>query len=236
MDQPSHVPSDIAHRRCLIVEDEPILAAMLVDTLADAGFDTAHLDRGESVVEWVRRESPAVVLLDVVLPGGDGFAICRAIRAFSRVPLIMITGKVEEADRLRGFDLGADDYICKPFHAAEVAARVRALLRRSIEWREASPGSSLDLDEPRMEARWRGATLDLTPLEFRLLATLGKRPGRVYSRNELLDTVYSDGRAVSDRTIDSHVKNLRRKLAEVEAEGAESSIESIYGVGYKFKA
>ncbi|MCB1553044.1 MAG: response regulator [Xanthomonadales bacterium] len=219
--------------RCLIVEDEPILAEMLIDTLSDAGFETTHLDRGDGVVDWVKSEDPTVVLLDLMLPGTDGFSICRAIRTFSRVPLIMITAKVEEGDRLRGFDLGADDYICKPFHAAEVAARVRALLRRSIEWREASPGSSLELDDARLEARWRGATLDLTPLEFRLLSTLGKRPGRVYSRNELLDTVYSDGRDVSDRTIDSHIKNLRRKISEVD--DGDTPIESIYGVGYKFK-
>lgn len=219
--------------RCLIVEDEPILAAMLVDTLSDAGFATTHLDRGDGVVQWVKQADPTIVLLDLMLPGADGFSICRAIREFSRVPLIMITAKVEEGDRLRGFDLGADDYICKPFHAAEVAARVRALLRRSIEWREASPGSALELDDARLEARWRGAALDLTPLEFRLLSTLGKRPGRVYSRNDLLDLVYSDGREVSDRTIDSHIKNLRRKISDVD--DGETPIESIYGVGYKFK-
>lgn len=222
-------------RSCLIVEDEPILAEMLIDTMADAGFLTRHLDRGETVVDCVRRDEPTIVLLDLVLPGGDGFSICRAIREFSRVPLIMITARVEESDRLRGLDLGADDYICKPFNAAEVAARVRALVRRTIEWREASPGSALELDDARLEARWRGSVLDLTPLEYRLLSVLAKRPGRVYARHELLDIVYSDGRDVSDRTIDSHIKNLRRKIADVEAGAHESPIESIYGVGYKFK-
>lgn len=219
-------------RHCLIVEDEPVLAMLLQDTLHDAGFLTTVLDHGAGVVDWVRTQSPTVVLLDLVLPGGDGFAICKEIRRFSTVPLIMITARAEEADRLRGLDIGADDYVCKPFHAAEVAARVRALLRRSITWREATPGSPLQLDEDCFEARWHGVALELTPVEFRLLRTLGKRPGRVYSRAQLLDTVYVDDHVVSDRTIDSHIKNLRRKLQEVTPEA--QPIESVYGVGYKF--
>lgn len=218
--------------RCLIVEDEPTLAAILHDALAEAGFEIHRLDRGDGVVDWVRRQAPTVVLLDLVLPGQDGFSICRDIRAFSRVPLIMITGRAEEADRLRGLDIGADDYVCKPFHVAEVVARVRALLRRTLAWREAAPGSALQLDEDCFEARWQGMRLDLTPVEFRLLRTLGKRPGRVFSRAQLLDLVYTDDHVVSDRTVDSHIKNLRRKLAE--AGGSDAPIESVYGVGYKF--
>lgn len=221
-------------RHCLIVEDESALAMLLQDTLHDAGFLTTVLERGSEVVEWVRRQAPTVVLLDLVLPDGDGFAICKEIRRFSTVPLIMITARAEEADRLRGLDIGADDYVCKPFHAAEVAARVRALLRRSITWRDATPGSPLQLDEDCFEARWYGTALDLTPVEFRLLRTLGKRPGRVYSRAQLLDTVYVDDHVVSDRTIDSHIKNLRRKLQEVSPDL--QPIESVYGVGYKFMA
>ncbi|MBD8524831.1 response regulator [Pseudoxanthomonas sp. CAU 1598] len=216
----------------MIVEDEPALALLLQDTLHEAGFQTTVLAEGAGVVAWVREHAPTVVLLDLVLPGGDGFAICKEIRAFSTVPLIMITARAEEADRLRGLDIGADDYVCKPFHAAEVAARVRALLRRSIAWREATPGSPLQLDEDCFEARWHGTALELTPVEFRLLRTLGKRPGRVYSRSQLLDTVYVDDHVVSDRTIDSHIKNLRRKLQEVTPDS--QPIESVYGVGYKF--
>lgn len=219
-------------RHCLIVEDEPVLAALLDDVMREQGFLTTVFNTSEGVVPWVRERTPTVVLLDLVLPGTDGFSICQEIRRFSRVPLIMITARADEADRLRGLDLGADDYVCKPFHAAEVAARVRALLRRSIDWQNAAPGSSLQLDEACMEARWHGHSLDLTPVEFRLLRTLGKRPGQVYARAQLLDIVYVSGHVVSDRTIDSHVKNLRRKLLEITP--GESPIESVYGIGYKF--
>jgi len=221
-------------RSALIVEDEPSLAVLLADTLLDQGFAVSVLTCGAQVVASVRARPPTVVLLDVGLPDADGFELCRSIRAFSQVPLIMITAKAAEADRLRGLDLGADDYICKPFHAAEVAARVRALLRRSIDWREATAGSPLSLDESRYEARWHGVRLDLTPVEFRLLCGLGQRPGRVYSRAALLDMIYLNDHVVSDRTIDSHIKNLRRKLTETVPD-QECPIESIYGVGYTFR-
>ncbi|MGQ0800973.1 MAG: response regulator [Pseudomarimonas sp.] len=223
-----------AARSALIVEDEPSLAELLADTLVDQGFVVSVLSCGAEVVTSVRALPPTVLLLDVGLPDANGFDLCRSIRAFSQVPLIMITGKAAEADRLRGLDLGADDYICKPFHAAEVAARVRALLRRTIDWREATAGSPLSLDESRYEARWHGVRLDLTPVEFRLLCGLGQRPGRVYTRAALLDMIYLNDHVVSDRTIDSHIKNLRRKLTE-SVPDKECPIESIYGVGYTFK-
>ena len=219
-------------RHCLIVEDEPALAQLLLHSLRDAGFSGTVQHRAAGVVAWVRDNTPAVVLLDLVLPDQDGFSLCREIRAFSTVPLIMISARAGEDDRLRGLDIGADDYICKPFHAAEVVARVRALLRRTVGWRAAMPGSALQLDENCFEARWSGAVLELTPIEFRLLCTLGMRPGRVFSRAQLLDIVYRDDKVVSDRTIDSHVRNLRRKLLEVTPESC--PIESVYGVGYKF--
>ena len=149
--------------------------------------------------------------------------------------MIMITGRVEEIDRLLGLELGADDYICKPFTAREVVARVRALLRRARDWRERdvnNPAPGLKLDDERFEAHWKGVRLDLTPVEFRLLKSLGERPGRVLSRSQLLDSIYVDHRVVSDRTVDSHVKNLRRKLSD--AGNGEDPIESVYGVGYKF--
>ena len=172
------------------------------------------------------------MLLDIGLPDKDGFEICREIRAFSTVPLIMITGRVEEIDRLKGLELGADDYVCKPFMAREVVARVRAVLRRATEWRESTTGIGLELDEQSLEARWQGTRLELTAVEFRLLRALGRRPGHVLSRSQLLDAIYADHRVVSDRTIDSHVKNLRRKIAE--AVPGSDPIESVYGMGYRY--
>ena len=221
----------------LIVEDEPTLALLLSETLRSEGFSTQVLERGDEVVPWVHANSPATILLDLNLPGRNGLDVCRELRSFSTVPLIMITGRVEEIDRLLGLELGADDYICKPFTAREVTARVRALLRRARDWREqtAAGGSvHLRLDDERFEAHYRGVRLDLTPVEHRLLKALGERPGRVLSRNQLLDAIYVDNRVVSDRTVDSHVKNLRRKLSD--AGGGVDPIESIYGVGYKFAA
>jgi two-component system response regulator BaeR len=223
--------------RILIVEDEPALALLLSESLRAEGYETDVLERGDTVVAQVRAREPAAILLDLNLPGRNGLDICRELRTFSTVPLIMITGRVEEIDRLLGLELGADDYVCKPFIPREVVARVRALLRRTREWQArggaSAPPAGLQLDDDRFEAHWRGVRLDLTPVEFRLLKALGERPGHVLSRNKLLDAIYVDHRVVSDRTVDSHVKNLRRKLAQA---GGEDPIESVYGVGYKYAA
>ena len=220
-----------APRRVLVVEDEEIQATLLAEALRGDGFAVDVLLRGSEAVDYVRRERPAAVLLDLVLPDKDGFEVCRDIRAFSTVPLIMITGRVEEIDRLLGLELGADDYVCKPYQPREVVARVRALLRRSIDWRDAVSDARLSLDDQAFEARWLGKKLDLTAVEYRLLKALGERPGRVLSRSQLLDAIYADFRVVSDRTVDSHIKNLRRKIGEA-VPGADP-IESVYGVGYR---
>ena len=220
-----------ATRRVLVVEDEEIQATLLAEALRTEGFAVDVLLRGAEAVDYVRRERPSAVLLDLVLPDTDGFEVCREIRAFSTVPLIMITGRVEEIDRLLGLELGADDYVCKPYQPREVVARVRALLRRSIDWRDAVSDSRLSLDESTFQARWEGKRLDLTAVEFRLLKALGERPGRVLSRSQLLDAIYADFRVVSDRTVDSHIKNLRRKIGEA-CPGADP-VESVYGVGYR---
>jgi len=221
-----------ASRRIVVIEDDATHAMLLADTLADEGFQAELVDNGAAAAERVRELNPAAVLLDVTLPGKDGFAVCREIRAFSTVPLIMITGRVEEIDRLLGLELGADDYICKPFQPREVVARIRALLRRAHDWREGTRDVALTFDDAALQARWKGVRLDLTTVEYRLLKTLGERPGRVLSRANLLDAIYEDYRIVNDRTVDSHIKNLRRKLAE--AEPGANPIESVYGVGYRY--
>lgn len=217
----------------LLVEDEPIQATILEQALKEAGFKTRRLESGGEVVPWVREHQPDGVLLDLVLPDADGFEVCRRIREFSTVPLIMTTGRVEEADRLRGLDLGADDYVCKPLSPPEVVARLRALFRRQEQWHSPPALPGLDLEEEALRASWNGQLIDLTAVEFRLLATLAKQPERVFSRDRLLDVIHSDDRAVSDRAVDSHIKNLRRKLA---AAGIEPDpIQSVYGEGYRFR-
>ena len=221
-----------AGRRIVVIEDDATHAMLLADTLADEGFEAELVDNGAVAAERVRELNPAAVLLDVTLPGKDGFAVCREIRAFSTVPLIMITGRVEEIDRLLGLEIGADDYICKPFQPREVVARIRALLRRAHDWGEGTRDAALAFDDAALQARWKGVRLDLTAVEYRLLRTLSDRPGRVLSRANLLDAIYADYRVVNDRTVDSHIKNLRRKLAE--AEPGTNPIESVYGVGYRY--
>jgi len=177
------------------------------------------------VVPWVRAQAPDLILLDLMLPGRDGLEICRDLRSFSDVPIIMVTAKVEEIDRLIGLDLGADDYVCKPFSVRELVARVRAILRRRH-----TPSNALVLDDERHVAALDGRALDLTPVEFRLLRALASAPGRVFARERLLERLYEDHRVVTDRTVDAHVKNLRRKLEEVRP--GEELVRSIYGVGY----
>lgn len=219
----------------LIVEDEPKIAALLEEYLQEAGHSTHWIDNGDDVDGWVREHHPAVILLDLMLPGRDGLSVCQHIRTYSTVPIIMITAKVEEIDRLLGLELGADDYVCKPFSPREVVARVKALLRR-LQMMEAGPASSyrgIAIDEERFVASIDGNVLDLTRVEFRMLKILASVPGRVYSRDQLMDAIYTDGRIVSDRTVDSHVKNLRQKIQA--ATGSDDLVHSIYGVGYKLE-
>ena len=173
---------------------------------------------------------PALVLLDLMLPGLDGIEVCKQIRAESALPIIMVTARVEEIDRLLGLELGADDYICKPFSPREVVARVKAVLRRTDS--EVSEKPRLVIDEAKFSASYRGQALNLTPVEFALLRTLSGQAGRVFSRDQLMNEMYSDYRVVSDRAVDTHIKNLRRKLQAV-SEGQEL-IESVYGLGYRF--
>lgn len=217
----------------LIVEDEPKIASLLSDYLKASGFEPHHLGHGAEVAPWVRKHKPDLVLLDLMLPGCDGMEICRIIRTFSGVPIIMITARIEEIDRLLGLELGADDYICKPFSPREVVARVKAVLRR-IKGEAAIRGQGLVLDEHRYRAALHGHDLELTAVEFKLLQFLAANPGHIYSRQQLMDKIYPDERVVSDRTIDSHIKKLRKKIAVADPDG--EILHSVYGVGYKFEA
>ena len=219
----------------LIVEDEAKLAALLADYLRASGLDSVVVHDGLQAVAAARTHVPCVVLLDLMLPGQDGMAVCRELRAFTQVPIIMLTARTAEVDRLLGLELGADDYLCKPYSPREVVARVKAQLRRSAWATGTAPATpaGLGLDATTLRATVDGAPLDLTPAEFRLLQVLAEHPGRVFSRDQLLNRLHDDGRAVTDRTVDSHVRNLRRKF-EATAGGLDP-IRSVYGVGYAFE-
>ncbi len=227
--------------RILVVEDEPKLAALLADYLRAAGHEPDTVADGrEAMVRWEAGQHD-LILLDLMLPGVDGLTLCREIRARASVPIVMLTARADEADRLLGLELGADDYIPKnPFSPREVVARVKAVLRRTRPVLAAPAAASdnatppLHIDEAGYRASWQGQALDLTPIEFRLLRTLATTPGRVYARALLLEQVHDDGRQVTERAVDSHVKNLRRKLEQAGA-GADC-IRSVYGVGYRFEA
>jgi two-component system response regulator BaeR len=220
----------------LIVEDEAKLSALLDEYLTASNYRTLQVANGLDVVGLVRERSPDVILLDLMLPGRDGMDICRELRTFSNVPIIMMTARVEELDRLLGLDAGADDYICKPYSPREVVARVKAILRRRGPVEISLPeqqAEGLQLEPATMRASWDGMTLDLTQFEWKLLAALMAAPGRIFSRSQLVDKLYDDGRSVTDRTIDSHVRNLRRKLESAVPE--KELIRSVYGVGYSYE-
>lgn len=217
----------------LIVEDEAKLAQVLIDYLHNAGFATRWIANGNDVIDEFKRAPATIVLLDLMLPGKDGTQLCRELRAFSDVPIIMITALVEEIDRLLGLELGADDYICKPFSPREVVARVKAILRRLEPRSEDHATEGVIVDAEKMTISIDGQALELTLSEFTLLSILAKRPGRVFSRNALLDQLNEEFRDVSDRSVDSHIKNLRRKLAAIKPD--QTIIHSVYGVGYKFE-
>lgn len=219
----------------LVVEDDVKIAALLEDYLKASGFCVETLDDGSLVEGFVRRREPDLILLDIRLPGKSGIDVCRDLRRFSAVPLIMVTAMVEEIDRLLGLELGADDYVCKPFSPREVVARVKAQLRRTELARHGVPGSRgpFCVDEHAMRVELHGQVVDLTPSEFRVLSTLVRQPGRVFSRAQLLDAIHGEGGDSIDRAVDAHIKNIRRKIERVDPEHAH--IRSVYGVGYKLE-
>ena len=224
----------MANEHILIVEDERKLADLLRDYLSEAGYMVSWLDRGDRVVSRVKQDPPGLVLLDIMLPGMDGTEVCREIRKFSKIPVLMITARVEEVDRIIGLELGADDYICKPFSPREVVARVKAVLRRTYSEPETTrlAVGPISLDETTRRVSVDDEALNLTPSEFGLLKILMAHPGRVFSRSELLDKVQGYQFEGYDRTIDTHIKNIRKKIAE-KLPGRDV-IHTVYGIGYKF--
>jgi len=218
-------------RQILVVEDDTKIAQLLLDYLHSAGFSARAVADGRVALGQIEAAPPDLLILDWMLPGLDGMAVCQAVRRFSDLPILMLTARVDEVDRLRGLDTGADDYVCKPFGPREVVARVRALLRRA-EGRMTTAAAPWTVEDAALRIAWRGQWLALTRLEFLMLRLLLSRPGRVFSRAQLLACVNGDPRDVSDRAIDSHIKNLRRKIEA--AEPGCDCITSVYGMGYRF--
>ncbi len=217
----------------LIVEDEIKIAQLLSDYLEEAGYAVTRVGRGDEVVGYLKKDMPELILLDIMLPGMDGTELCRKIRTFSNIPIIMLTAKVEEVDRIVGLELGADDYICKPFSPREVVARVKAVLRRvhTEPVEQKLVVGPITLDEKKHEVAVKNQKLELTPSEFGLLKAMMAQPKRVFSRNELLNQVQGYDFEGYDRTIDTHIKNLRKKIRKVLPDHA--IISTVYGVGYK---
>lgn len=217
--------------KIFVVEDERKLALLLKDYLTQSQYEVEIFNDGTNVVDAVKNQCPTAILLDLMLPIKDGIQICSEIRRFSQVPILMLTAKVEEIDRLLGLEIGADDYICKPFSPREVIARLKAVLRRCNQ-NDVKPANTLSLDKNKLLAITPTGNIQLTAVEFGLLQCLYNEPGRIFSRNNLMDSSYADNRIVSDRTIDSHIKKLRKKLL---GENGFDVIHSVYGVGYKYE-
>lgn len=222
----------MARARILVVDDEESILELVEYNLVKNGYETISTSTGEDAIRLAKAEQPDLVILDLMLPGLDGLEVCKELRAFSFVPIIMVTARVQEIDRLLGLELGADDYICKPFSPREVVARVKTVLRRTREGQSVR-AQGLILDENRYRATLYGQELELTAIEFKLLHFLMANPGFIYNRQQLMDKIYPDERIVSDRTIDSHIKKLRKKIAAVSP--GEEFIHSVYGIGYKFE-
>ncbi len=218
----------------LVVEDETRLADIVIEYLHSAELATHHLADGNAVIPWIKAHQPALVLLDIMLPNRDGIDICRELRQFSDIPVLMVTARADEIDRILGLEIGADDYICKPFSPRELVARVRANLRRhgAITARPAATDPALQIDRDKLQVSSGGNRVQLTAVEFRLLEHLAAHSGVIFSRSQLIDACYTDHRVVSERTIDSHIKKLRQQLQQLLPEN--NLIQSVYGVGYKY--
>ena len=213
----------------LIVEDELKLATLLADYFSQTELTPHLIHHGNEVIAWVKANQPQVILLDIMLPGKNGIDLCKEIRQFSDVPILMVTAKVDEIDRLLGLELGADDYICKPFSPREVVARVKAVLRRSKTVNNNL--NQLKLNAHSLTVSFANQETALTAFEFQLLTPLIEKPDRIFSREQLMRNMYSDNRIVNNRTIDSHIKKLRKKLADIS--DGKDWIQAVYGTGYR---
>ncbi|WP_281559301.1 response regulator [Thalassomonas sp. RHCl1] len=220
-------------QQILIVEDEMNIAEVQIAYCKNAGFAVTHMDSGKDVVSHVKNNQVDLILLDLMLPDSDGITLCKEIRMFSQVAIIMVTAKNEEIDRLLGLELGADDYICKPFSPREMIARVKGVLRRvGVSAENLIKQSGFALEPDKYQVSLFDQALELTPIEFRLLEKLLTNSHRVYSRQALIDSVYTASEEVSDRNIDTHIKNIRRKISNIKSDY--NPIVSVYGVGYRF--
>ena len=215
----------------LVVDDEPRIVQLVRDYLEHGGFAVLTASDGPSALRSARTGRPDLVVLDLGLPGVDGLDVARSLRRDGEVPIIILSARTDESDKLVGLELGADDYLTKPFSPKELVARVRAVLRRASDAAEPSEiirvGSDVELDVPRMEARFEGRRVDLTKTEFQILSAMARQPGRVFTRSQLLDAVRGVAIESYERAIDAHIKNIRRKI------GARH-IETVFGVGYRF--
>ena len=221
-------------KHVLIVEDEKKLPDILIAYLNKEKFRVTHYESGSGVSDWVKNNQPNIILLDLMLPDVNGKDLCKEIRQFSTVPIIMVTAMIDEIDRLIGLELGADDYVCKPFSPKEVVARVKAVLRRSEgDFNQGEIYDAFEVNDETYSIKLHGDRLDLTPVEFRLLKMFIQSPGRVFNRDQILDNIFEDGRIVLDRTVDTHVKNLRHKLKTASPE--HDYVRSVYGIGYSFE-
>lgn len=220
----------------LIIEDESKLANIEAEYLRNSGYLTHVIDNGLDALLWLKQKQTDLVLLDLMLPGCDGLNICRELRSFSAVPIIIVTARIEEIDRLLGLELGADDYICKPFSPREMVARVKAVMRRlqfNKQDADDSNKNKIKLDVLSFRVLYNAQAVALTNVEFQLFQAMYSQPGCIFSRSKLMDLIYQDRRIVSDRTIDSHIKKLRKKLVELLPE--HDVIHSVYGAGYRYE-
>jgi len=222
-------------KRILVVDDEPKIVRLVRSYLESSGFQTVTASTGREALDLFRTESPALVVLDLMLPDLDGMDVAREIRQSSPTPIIMLTARTEDVDRVAGLEIGADDYVVKPFNPREVLARVRAVLRRAerAEVPHRIRTGTLVIDLDRHEVTRHGDRIELTPMEFEVLKALAEHPGRVFTRAHLMDALYGQTHASTERTIDTHVKNLRHKL-EPDPERP-TFVLTVHGVGYKLR-